>query len=63
MAKEGYKPESKTELIGVRVTTDVDEFLAELSLKHRWSKQDLIRSMIDHCKTLAARGSLELKGN
>ena len=62
MNKKGFKPKTKTSQIGVRVSSDTDEFLSDLSFKSECTKSDVIRSMIEYCKTLAARGALDMDG-
>lgn len=62
MAHEGYKPKSKNNVITLRLSDEIDQFIADLSKESQCTKSNIIRSMIDHCKTLAARGALDIKG-
>ena len=61
MNKEGYKPKAKSAFIGFRVNPEIDEFLADLSFKSECTKSEVVRSMIEHCKSLAARGNLNME--
>ena len=61
MTRKGYEPKKKSALIAVRVTDELDEFLSEVSIQSKCTKPVLIRSMIEHCKTIAVNGALDIK--
>lgn len=61
MQIESYKPKPREDRLSIRISPELNQFLIDLSHQSKVRKSDIVRSMIEHCKALSARGGLNLK--